>query len=83
MLLDRWGHATHNLLLLVQPVREIIKPENQLRLTDVELNEEVAKMLTANNPAAPKCVDQSAPSSMSCQQCPAHATQLHNHASSA
>mmetsp|Transcript_11102 Transcript_11102/g.19346 ORF Transcript_11102/g.19346 Transcript_11102/m.19346 type:complete len:707 (+) Transcript_11102:95-2215(+) len=38
------------------PVREIIKPDNQLRLTELELNEEVAKMLTANNPAAPKNV---------------------------
>lgn len=38
-----------------QPVREIVKPDNQLRdLSEAELNEEVAKMLTANNPAAPK-----------------------------
>ncbi|KAL6762450.1 WD40-repeat-containing domain protein [Haematococcus lacustris] len=38
------------------PVREIIKPDNQLRLTETELAEEIAKILTANNPAAPKNV---------------------------
>ena len=37
-----------------QPVREVLKPPNQLRLTETELNEEIAKMLTANNPEAPK-----------------------------
>ncbi|KAG2499404.1 hypothetical protein HYH03_002978 [Edaphochlamys debaryana] len=36
------------------PIREIVKPDNQLRLNETELGEEVAKMLTANNPAAPK-----------------------------
>ncbi|PNH05389.1 Dynein, intermediate chain, flagellar outer arm [Tetrabaena socialis] len=36
------------------PIREIVKPDNQLRLTEGDLQEEVAKMLTANNPAAPK-----------------------------
>jgi dynein intermediate chain 1 len=40
----------------LQPVREIVKPDNQLRLSEAELNEEIAKMLTANNPAAPKNV---------------------------
>jgi hypothetical protein len=39
-----------------QPVREVIKPDNQLHLTEAELGEEVAKMLTANNPVAPKNV---------------------------
>ncbi|MEW5317945.1 MAG: hypothetical protein WDW38_009202 [Sanguina aurantia] len=38
------------------PVREFVRPDNQLQLTDVELNEEVAKMLTANNPEASKNV---------------------------
>lgn len=38
------------------PVREIVKPDNQLQLTEAELQEEIAKMLTANNPAAPKNV---------------------------
>ncbi len=37
-----------------QPVREVVKPENQLHLTEAELEEEIAKMLTANNPIAPK-----------------------------
>lgn len=37
-------------------MREIVKPDNQLRLTEAELQEEIAKMLTANNPAAPKNV---------------------------
>eukprot|EP00197_Chlamydomonas_leiostraca_P011295 CAMPEP_0202863866 /NCGR_PEP_ID=MMETSP1391-20130828/4330_1 /ASSEMBLY_ACC=CAM_ASM_000867 /TAXON_ID=1034604 /ORGANISM="Chlamydomonas leiostraca, Strain SAG 11-49" /LENGTH=718 /DNA_ID=CAMNT_0049543543 /DNA_START=668 /DNA_END=2820 /DNA_ORIENTATION=+ len=36
------------------PVREIVKPDNQLQLTEAEMEEEIAKMLTANNPAAPK-----------------------------
>jgi hypothetical protein len=37
-----------------QPVREVVKPNNQLQLSEAELNDEVAKMLTANNPTAPK-----------------------------
>ncbi len=37
-----------------QPIREVVKPENQLKLSEADLHEEVAKMLTANNPAAPK-----------------------------
>lgn len=36
------------------PVREVVKPENQLQLTEAEMEEEIAKMLTANNPEAPK-----------------------------
>lgn len=36
------------------PIREVVRPDNQLRLHEAELNEEIAKMLTANNPAAPK-----------------------------
>jgi len=36
------------------PVREVVRPDNQLELTEAELEEEIAKMLTANNPAAPK-----------------------------
>eukprot|EP01025_Chloroclados_australasicus_P045660 TRINITY_DN5005_c0_g1_i6.p1 TRINITY_DN5005_c0_g1~~TRINITY_DN5005_c0_g1_i6.p1 ORF type:complete len:387 (+),score=74.67 TRINITY_DN5005_c0_g1_i6:171-1331(+) len=35
------------------PVKEIVKPDNQLQLTETQLEEEIAKMLTANNPAAP------------------------------
>lgn len=38
------------------PTREIVKPPNQLQLSEAELSEEIAKMLTANNPAAPKNV---------------------------
>uniref|UniRef100_A0A7S3VNC9 Uncharacterized protein n=1 Tax=Dunaliella tertiolecta TaxID=3047 RepID=A0A7S3VNC9_DUNTE len=38
------------------PVREVVKPDNQLQLSEAELNDEVAKMLTANNPTAPKNV---------------------------
>lgn len=33
-----------------------MKPDNQLHLTEAELEEEIPKMLTANNPAAPKNV---------------------------
>ncbi|KAK9824529.1 hypothetical protein WJX72_011108 [[Myrmecia] bisecta] len=36
------------------PVKEVVKPDNQLQLPDKLLDEEVAKMLTANNPSAPK-----------------------------
>lgn len=38
----------------MQPVREVVKPDNQLQLSEAELNEEIARMLTANNPVAPK-----------------------------
>lgn len=37
-----------------QPTREVVRPANQLQLSEAELREEVAKMLTANNPAAPQ-----------------------------
>lgn len=36
----------------MQPTREVVRPAIQLQLTEAELREEVAKMLTANNPAA-------------------------------
>lgn len=32
----------------------MVRPANQLQLSEGELREEVAKMLTANNPAAPQ-----------------------------
>ncbi|KAF6261307.1 WD40-repeat-containing domain protein [Scenedesmus sp. NREL 46B-D3] len=38
------------------PTREVVRPPNQLQLTEAELAEETAKMLTANNPAAPQNV---------------------------
>jgi dynein intermediate chain 1 len=41
------------LFLFLQPTREVVKPDNQLQLTEKQLNEEIAKMLTANNPSAP------------------------------
>lgn len=34
--------------------RTLIKPEDQLQLTDVELKEEFTRILTANNPHAPQ-----------------------------
>ena len=37
----------------LQPVKEYVKPHNQLRLSDAELEEELACSLTAGNPAAP------------------------------
>lgn len=40
--------------VLVQPTKEVYKPDNQLQLVEKDLQEEIAKMLTANNPAAPK-----------------------------
>eukprot|EP00873_Tetraselmis_striata_P018776 jgi/Tetstr1/439040/TSEL_027532.t1 len=39
---------------LLLPTREVLKPENQLELSEKDLDEEIAKMLTAVNPAAPK-----------------------------
>jgi len=33
--------------------REVVRPANQLALSEADLNEEIAKMLTANNPQAP------------------------------
>jgi len=39
---------------VMQPTREIVRPANQLQLSESDLKEEVAKMLTANNPAAPQ-----------------------------
>eukprot|EP00967_Tisochrysis_lutea_P024214 scaffold27799_cov21-Tisochrysis_lutea.AAC.1 len=51
------GHSsTPNPTCIMQPVREVVKPDNQLQLSEAELNDEVAKMLTANNPTAPKNV---------------------------
>lgn len=41
-------------ILYVQPATEIRVPDNQLQLSEAELDEEIAKMLTANNPEAPK-----------------------------
>lgn len=38
----------------LQPATEIRVPDNQLQLSEAELDEEIAKMLTANNPEAPK-----------------------------
>ncbi|KAK3240083.1 Dynein, 78 kDa intermediate chain, flagellar outer arm [Cymbomonas tetramitiformis] len=35
------------------PAREIVVPKEQLELTETELEEEITKMLTANNPTAP------------------------------
>ena len=35
-------------------MKEVYKPDNQLQLAEKDLQEEIAKMLTANNPAAPK-----------------------------
>lgn len=40
--------------LPMQPTKEVYKPDNQLQLAEKDLQEEIAKMLTANNPAAPK-----------------------------
>jgi hypothetical protein len=31
----------------MQPTREVLKPENQLQLTDAQMDEEVTKQLTA------------------------------------
>lgn len=39
---------------ILQPTKEVYKPDNQLQLAEKDLQEEIAKMLTANNPAAPK-----------------------------
>ena len=32
----------------------MVKPDNQLQLSEKDLDEEIAKMLTANNPSAPR-----------------------------
>lgn len=37
---------------MVQPSRDTVKPEIQIQLNEVELAEEIAQMLTANNPLA-------------------------------
>ena len=42
------------LACVMQPSKEVVRPDNQLQLTEKDLQEEIAKMLTANNPAAPK-----------------------------
>ena len=41
------------ILVCSQPVKEYVKPHNQLRLSEAELAEEHACSLTAGNPAAP------------------------------
>jgi dynein intermediate chain 1, axonemal len=40
----------------MQPAKEIRVPDNQLHLSEADLEEEIAKMLTANNPEAPKAL---------------------------
>lgn len=42
----------YTMMCCAQPTREVVRPANQLPLTEADLREEVAKMLTANNPAA-------------------------------
>lgn len=37
----------------LQPVREVVRPANQLTLTEAELEEDIGRVLTAGNPAAP------------------------------
>jgi hypothetical protein len=37
-----------------QPTREYVRPDNQLALSEADLAEEIPRMLTANNPMAPK-----------------------------
>lgn len=39
--------------VLMQPIKEYIKPPNQLRLSEADLAEELACTLTAGNPTAP------------------------------
>ena len=39
--------------LALQPVKEYVKPANQLRLSDAELEEELACSLSSGNPNAP------------------------------
>ncbi|GBF93018.1 dynein intermediate chain [Raphidocelis subcapitata] len=36
------------------PVREYVRPDNQLQLSEAQLGEEMPRMLTATNPTAPK-----------------------------
>jgi hypothetical protein len=38
---------------LLQGNAEVVVPKEQLQLTETELDEEITKMLTANNPGAP------------------------------
>ncbi len=40
-------------MTVVQPAREVVRPDNQLTLTEKQLDEELARTLTAGNPAAP------------------------------
>ena len=43
-----------NTCCIMQPTKEVFKPDNQLQLSEKDMQEEIAKMLTANNPSAPK-----------------------------
>ena len=36
-----------------EPVKRIVKPDNQLELTEKQLEEEVTRVLTANDPNVP------------------------------
>ncbi len=40
----------------MQPTREVVRPPNQEKLTDAQMGEELPRMLTANDPAAPRNV---------------------------
>ncbi len=41
---------------MLQPVRELVQPPNQLHLSQADLAEDIACLLTASNPAAPSNV---------------------------
>ena len=50
---DSFFQAIHAIPFCLQPIKEYVKPHNQLRLSEAELEEELACNLTAGNPAAP------------------------------
>ena len=41
---------------MLQPVKELVRPANQLRLLPTDLTEDIACLLTATNPEAPSNV---------------------------
>lgn len=42
------------MIMHMQPTRELVRPDNQLALSEAQLTEEIPRMLTANNPVATK-----------------------------
>ena len=56
--------------MTAQPIKEYVKPPNQLRLSDAELEEELACALSSGNPDAPSNIARFVPKDNAFKACP-------------